>query len=109
VNHTPHETISATDLDLTAQARRGEIQPFSGYALCQGCARLQRVCDLVPDEKSEPGLCPACGGDTCQDACCMWSLPALAEGRFVDSDLQPEATARATFWTAEEGLVWKLP
>jgi hypothetical protein len=49
-------------------------------ALCQGCLRVHRVCDLVPDDNDPPGLCPICAGQTCSCRDCIASIDALARG-----------------------------
>lgn len=40
-------------------------------ALCQDCLRIQPLASLIPSDNDPPGLCPACGGQTCSCESCM--------------------------------------
>lgn len=74
------------------------------HALCQGpCLRLVPVCDLIPDDNDPPGLCPHCGGETCNSPFCLAGAQAKAAGDW--RGLQPEAQRRALAWTPSGGLV----
>jgi len=48
------------------------------HALCQNCLRLLPLSILVPDDNDPPGLCPACGGQTCNCVSCMRAAFDLA-------------------------------
>jgi hypothetical protein len=52
---------------------------MKNIALCQGCLRVHRLCDLVPSDNKPPGLCSICGQMTCDcpDQCIASSLSDL--------------------------------
>lgn len=52
-------------------------------ALCQDCLRLHDVADLVPDDNDPPGLCPRCGGQTCNCLLCLDLAMDLMRGNFL--------------------------
>jgi hypothetical protein len=74
-----------------------------GFALCQDCLRLQPLASLVPDANDPPGLCPACGGQTCDCPACLASVAELERGNWFG--LQSHAAQRAISWSPEGGLV----
>jgi hypothetical protein len=79
--------------------------PVPDVALCGGCLRLHRICDLIPDENNPPGFCPVCGEEAC---CCPFCASSEALARLAAGDwsaLQPHAAATALSWTPEGGIV----
>jgi hypothetical protein len=72
-------------------------------ALCQGCLRVHRVCDLVPSDNFPTGLCPVCGGSACSCGDCIACIDALARGDWDRTLLQERV--RPASWTPDGGLV----
>jgi hypothetical protein len=71
--------------------------------LCQDCLRVHQVCDLIPSDNFPPGLCPACGGQTCGCGDCIASIDALARRDWDRTVLQKHV--RPASWTPDGGLV----
>jgi hypothetical protein len=74
-------------------------------AVCQSCARVHPIGALIPDANYPPGLCPVCGGDTCDCEACLSSIQYLTMGAWDRSPLEPQVANRAVAWTADGGLV----
>jgi hypothetical protein len=98
---------------MTAEARQSPTKTVShamlvrraqSFALCQDCLRLQPVSSLVPCENDPPGLCPACGGQTCDCAPCMRASFDLEAGIFSGGIRNPETIES---WSAAGGIVRK--
>jgi hypothetical protein len=74
------------------------------HALCQDCLRLQPLSCLVPCDNDPPGLCPSCGGQTCDCAPCMRASFDLEAGIFSGGIRDPETIES---WSAAGGVVRK--
>jgi hypothetical protein len=76
---------------------------MKNIALCQGCLRVHRLCDLVPSDNKPPGLCSICGQMTCDCPDCIASIDALVQGDWDRVPLQDHI--RPVSWSPDGGLV----